>query len=280
MQDGAVLMLREIGVCRSVFANKRGVPRQGNLAPSTLAKVYLHKTLSETSLIGLDSFSHVWLIFVFSRNTNKSKVEAWVKQEDKGSCNFPTKIKAPLLHGKSTGLFSTRSPHRPNPIGMTLAEIKQVNVERRELIVCGIDLCDGTPIIDIKPFVPGDMPTGSEVVDTTKVRFAPWLKSEEHVRWDISCSPEAQEQIVDFINSGGTHFYHTLGDFVQAVKEVLQLDIRAVHQGRGNDKCTGHTQLHQCVMDNFQVFFSVYEEEKRICIESGRKYDASTLETV
>jgi len=91
----------------------------------------------EHSLVGLDAFSHVWVIFNFHLNKNKG---------------IKAKVKPPRLNGLKTGVFSTRSPHRPNPIGLSLAKIESIKDDVINL--SGIDIVDGTPILDIKPYIP------------------------------------------------------------------------------------------------------------------------------
>lgn len=130
--------LRVIGVLRSCFREKFGTPRQPLLVPGATASLTIAREhLPEHSLAGLDRFSHVWLISYFHLNTNKT---------------VRPKIHPPRLKGESMGLFATRSPHRPSPIGLSLARI--VAVKGATVMLAGIDLVDGTPILDIKPYIP------------------------------------------------------------------------------------------------------------------------------
>lgn len=127
-----------IGHVESPFKDRFGTPRQGFVVPSSLARVHLRPDLQpEELLCGLEGFSHVWLISVFHQNTNK-KVRP--------------KIHPPRLAGEKVGLFASRSPHRPNPVGLTLARVEAVH--DRTLWLSGVDLIDGTPLIDIKPYMP------------------------------------------------------------------------------------------------------------------------------
>lgn len=93
--------------------------------------------LPEHSLIGLSRFSHVWLISYFHLNTNKK---------------FLPKIHPPRLRGETIGLFASRAPHRPTPVGLSVARL--VKVDGDTLHLAGIDLVDGTPILDVKPYIP------------------------------------------------------------------------------------------------------------------------------
>src|SRR5690606_33996093 len=85
------------------------------------------------------SFSHIWLIFVFHQNSGPF---------------HQGKIHPPRLNGEKVGVFATRSPHRPNNIGLSLVELISVNEKECSIQVAGLDLVDGTPILDIKPYVP------------------------------------------------------------------------------------------------------------------------------
>ena len=130
--------LRVVGRLRSCFREKFGTPRQPLLAPGATATLTIAREfLPEHSLAGLERFTHVWLISYFHLNTNKI---------------VRPKIHPPRLKGESVGLFASRSPHRPSPIGLSLARL--VAVKGAALHLAGIDLVDGTPILDVKPYIP------------------------------------------------------------------------------------------------------------------------------
>ncbi len=134
----SALPLRVIGHLRSCFREKFGTPRQPLLVPGATASLTIAREfLPEHSLAGLDRFSHVWLLSYFHLNTNKT---------------VRPKIHPPRLKGESVGLFASRSPHRPSPIGLSLARL--VSVKGATVHLAGIDLVDGTPILDIKPYIP------------------------------------------------------------------------------------------------------------------------------
>jgi tRNA-Thr(GGU) m(6)t(6)A37 methyltransferase TsaA len=130
--------LRVIGHLRSCLREKFGAPRQPLLAPGATATLTLKaEFLPEHSLAGLEGFSHVWLFSYFHLNTNKK---------------FLPKVRPPRLKGAAVGLFASRSPHRPSALGLSLARL--VKVEGATLHLAGIDLVDGTPILDVKPYIP------------------------------------------------------------------------------------------------------------------------------
>lgn len=133
------LLLKPIGILRSCYPDKFGTPRQPGLVPQATAELEIRPEFQgEFALEGLQEFSHVWLIFGFHRNTNGSK--------------YRPKVHPPRLEGKSIGVFATRSPHRPNPLGLSLVKLEKV--EGRRLWLSGIDMIDGTPIYDVKPYLP------------------------------------------------------------------------------------------------------------------------------
>lgn len=131
-------LVRAIGVLESDFKEKFGTPRQPQLVPASAARLRIFKEfIPEQSLKGLEEFSHVWLLSWFHLNTNK---------------RFKSTVHPPRLKGRTVGVFASRSPHRPSPIGLSLARLERV--EKDTLYFSQIDLVDGTPILDIKPYIP------------------------------------------------------------------------------------------------------------------------------
>ena len=134
--------LQPIGILHSPYREKFGIPRQPGLAPHALATVSLLPPYNQIdSVRGLDSFSHVWLIFAFHQTAE----HGW----------RPT-VRPPRLGGNArVGVFASRSTFRPNPLGLSVAELLGIDTEHGVVLrVGGVDLLDGTPILDIKPYVP------------------------------------------------------------------------------------------------------------------------------
>jgi len=129
-----------IGYLRGPFSEKFGTPRQPGLVPEIDSVVELLSPWNNDEVIrGLSGHSHVWLLFGFHRNASVSPTRATVRP--------------PRLGGNERmGVFATRSPYRPNPIGLSLVAIREVTAGR--IVVGGADLVDGTPIYDIKPWLP------------------------------------------------------------------------------------------------------------------------------
>ncbi len=132
--------MKPIAHIRSLFADKFGVPRQGNLAPHAISEIVFEPEFRNPDCVrGIEGFSHLWLIWGFHCN----EAAGW----------SPT-VRPPRLGGNTRlGVFATRSPFRPNPLGLSV--VKLVSVESGPVLrVSGADMVNGTPIYDIKPYVP------------------------------------------------------------------------------------------------------------------------------
>ena len=136
--------MKAVAHIRSEFPAKFGIPRQAGLVEELRATVVFDPAYRDPeALRGLEGFSHIWLIWEFSEAVR----DTW----------SPT-VRPPRLGGNTRmGVFATRSPFRPNPVGLScvkLLEIRDTAEEGTVLVVSGADLMDGTPIYDIKPYVP------------------------------------------------------------------------------------------------------------------------------
>lgn len=135
--------INPVGIVHSCFSENFGIPRQSGLAKSANANIELLPPYNQQEIVrGLEEFSHIWLIFLFHKNIGKEK--------------YPT-VRPPRLGGnKRMGVFATRSPFRPNNIGLSVVKLESIRTEQAKIIltVSGIDLLDGTPVIDIKPYIP------------------------------------------------------------------------------------------------------------------------------
>ena len=126
------------------FKEKFGIPRQSGLVPQTRGRIVFEKEYRNAdALRGIEDYSHLWLIWAFS----KAERDTW----------SPT-VRPPRLGGNTrVGVFATRSPFRPNSIGLSSVTLEEVQLHTPDgpvLIVGGADLLDGTPIYDIKPYLP------------------------------------------------------------------------------------------------------------------------------
>jgi tRNA-Thr(GGU) m(6)t(6)A37 methyltransferase TsaA len=225
--------LVEIGILQSCYPDKFGVPRQPGLAPSAHAKLKIRKEFQpEIALEGLSQFSHVWLIFVFHENSN---------------ARYHAKVHPPRLQGGSIGLFATRSPHRPNPIGLSLVELEKI--EGDTLFLRGADLIDGTPILDVKPYLP-------EVEAVAEARSG-WTSEAKTTEIEVHFSPEQLKFIEEWSLALGEPRLKSL------IEETLRLDPRPlVYRGfEGQDQAPYRTQ-HAVRFYNGDVHFQFVNPNK------------------
>ncbi len=136
--------MKVIAHIHSDFPTKFGIPRQSGLVESLKAKIVFEPEYRNSdALRGMEEYSHLWLIWEFS----EAKRDTW----------SPT-VRPPRLGGnKRMGVFATRSPFRPNPIGLSCVKLETIDFTAENgpvIIVSGADLLDGTPIYDIKPYLP------------------------------------------------------------------------------------------------------------------------------
>jgi tRNA-Thr(GGU) m(6)t(6)A37 methyltransferase TsaA len=134
--------VQAIGIVESCFKEKFAIPRQPGLTPSAEAIVRLLPPYDKPDMVrGLEQFSHVWVVFVFHGTAD----QGW----------NPT-VRPPKLGGnKRVGVFATRSTFRPNPIGLSVARIAGIETDDGvRIALTGADLLDGTPVLDIKPYLP------------------------------------------------------------------------------------------------------------------------------
>jgi len=132
------IVMRAIGRVRSCFNEKFATPRQSGLVPSAEGEVVFFDEVDPIACRGLEGFSHVWLIFLFNKIS---------EQETRWA------VRPPRLGGnEKQGVLATRSPFRPNRIGLSLVKLE--SVQKGLLRVSGLDLVDDTPILDVKPYLP------------------------------------------------------------------------------------------------------------------------------
>ena len=135
--------IKPIAYIRNDYKEKFGIPRQSGLVKSIVSKILFEPEYRDNNTVrGIEGYTHLWLLWHFSENADGG----W----------SPT-VRPPRLGGNvKMGVFATRSPFRPNPIGLSCVEFDKVEYteEGPVLFVKGADLMDGTPIVDIKPYVP------------------------------------------------------------------------------------------------------------------------------
>jgi tRNA (adenine37-N6)-methyltransferase len=220
------ITVKPIGFIRSCYKEKFGTPRQSGLAVSSHAIIELLPHVQpEESLSGLETFSHIWLIFLFHQNTNNA---------------FSAKVSPPRLAGKKMGVFATRSPHRPNFIGLSLVSLEKI--EKNKLYLSGIDLVDGTPILDIKPYL-----ADAESVPNASSGWTAGLETKTlPVKFDQNA-----------LNDAATIAHKA--KLIALIQETLSLDPRPTIY-KGDDLSPNpYREIYGCLIDDYNVQFSINE---------------------
>ena len=190
------MKLDPIGVVRTCFGGKFGVPRQPGLCPSAWGELVFHEAYrSPEAVRGIEGFSHLWLIFGFHETID----QGWK----------PT-VRPPRLGGNQrVGVFASRSTFRPNGLGLSLVRLEGIDTAAKNapvLLLGGVDLLDGTPVYDIKPYLPY-----AESIPDAAAGFA----GEEIPRLRIEIADDAADE------------FAKLPERAQAViREALSLDPR------------------------------------------------------
>lgn len=213
--------LKPIGVLRTCFPEKLGIPRQSGLVPEARGVLrFADHQPSEVwrqALEGLDGFRHVWITFLFDR----AMEQGW-----------KSRVRPPRLDGKEkVGVFATRSPHRPNFLGLSLCRLVRVSLEEPLVEFSGVDLLDGTPVVDIRPFHPeNDVPDGEVARGWLERAAEPSLP----VEWDLAALDDLPVHLESLLATGMPGY--DLGQARALVERVVGLDPRPAHlRGRDGD---------------------------------------------
>lgn len=196
--------INPIGVVHSFFKEKFSIPRQPGLT-NIESRIKLHPPYNrDEALAGLEDFSHIWVIFDFHAIS--------VEESDKLS------VRPPRLGGNTRlGVFATRSPYRPNKMGLSL--VKLLRIENNELVISGGDFLDQTPVYDIKPYL--------KEIESISEATSGWTENLEDkknldVEFHCDCNMELQKKIIEILSQDPRPRYHgdgyktygsRLGDF-------------------------------------------------------------------
>ena len=190
-----------IGVIRSCFREKFGIPRQPGLVPAARATLELLPPYNQPAAVrGLEGFSHLWLVFV-CHGVPAGRWQATVRP--------------PRLGGNQRlGVFASRSPFRPNPIGLSAVKLDHIAVRQGQvaLHLAGVDLLDGTPVLDIKPY----LPYADRIMEATG-GFAPEAPTAELT---VDFSPPASAFCAAWSD----------GDLRELITQILRQDPRPAYQ--------------------------------------------------
>ncbi len=193
--------LRPVGIVHSCFSEKFGIPRQPGLAPAATAILELLPPWNTADAVrGLEAWSHLWLIFQFHQHRERK----------------PTPTARPPRLGGNTrcGVFACRSSFRPNHLGLSVVKLQRLAHEGRRLHLhlAGVDLLDGTPVFDIKPYVPYSDAIAdarapwSTPVEPLSVMFLP--AAEAQCQQAARQHPDIRELIVQLLQQDPRPAYH------------------------------------------------------------------------
>jgi len=241
------LVVKPIGVVRSIYRLCVGTPRQGLLAQDARGRIELAKlgnSSTRDSVSGLEDFSYIWVLFTFHLNTQSTRAR------------IKSKISPPALGGKKVGVFCTRSPHRYNPIGITLCKLDRVEIRGpHEVIlhVSGLDLVDGTPVIDIKPYVSTyDSVNSVSGLQLPPPRVPEWVEGGLATQRNVTITEIAKNELEEILhqNANALEFYgphcddccdntnaetnttNTRDTMMRVIRQVLAIDVRSSFQTR------------------------------------------------
>ncbi|KAJ3220296.1 hypothetical protein HDU67_003311 [Dinochytrium kinnereticum] len=203
---------------------------------------------------------------------------------------FAAKVYAPLLNGGSIGVFATRSPHHPNPFGLSLVKIESIDKTSRRIYISGLDMCEGTPILDLKPWNPADCPkcfhklidhgeclSGGTICENTTedsrcqghfdIRVPDWVNAgvTHAYQLPVHFEEKARASLLANLDNGCLRFYKSVDrkELEQAIVKILSLDIRSFHQGRGrkslpdSDLVCDSKQFYELDFDTLNIKFVV-----------------------
>lgn len=207
--------INSIGRVRSPYPQKFGIARQPGLVPAAKVCIELNTQFDADSVRGLNQFELIWVCFVF----HDALDEGWQPL-----------VRPPRLGGKQKmGVFATRSPHRPNHLGLSLLKLERIDTQNGVKLFCsGADLLDGTPVMDIKPYIPF-----VEAHPNAAAGFAPQAPAPLNVIWQ----PE--------------NICHRLPkEFIDLIEQSIAQDPRPAYQNQPE-------RVYKMRVEHFNVHFRI-----------------------
>ncbi|MBB1404783.1 MULTISPECIES: tRNA (N6-threonylcarbamoyladenosine(37)-N6)-methyltransferase TrmO [Pseudoalteromonas] len=220
-----------IGHIQSPYKQKFAIPRQPRLVPEAKAKLIFAPDFNREEFVrGLDEFSHIWLLFRFHETADKG---------------YSAMVRPPRLGGNARkGVFATRATFRPNAIGMSAVKLEGIEYKNGQLslLLAGIDLLDGTPIIDIKPYLPY-----SDSMPEASAGFAD-TRPETHM------SVEFTPEVLDFIAQQTQY-----PDLQAFISNVLKQDPRPAYKKQKDGQ-----QSYGMTLYNYNICWQVNESHNLV----------------
>jgi len=207
-----------VAFIHSCFKQKFTIPRQPGLVKQAKAElVFLSEYSQEESLRGIENFSHLWIVFIFHQSIRKNK---------------KTTVRPPRLGGKEKrGVFATRSNFRPNSIGQSVVKLENIEKRGKEYVLhlSGVDLLDGTPVVDVKPYIPY-----ADSIPDAKADFA---STPPDIKYSVEYTDQAKAQIEkDSLRLGQ--------DLFLLIDELLRYDPRPAFYEGEVDKSIFVTEIY------------------------------------
>ncbi|WP_196138771.1 tRNA (N6-threonylcarbamoyladenosine(37)-N6)-methyltransferase TrmO [Aliikangiella sp. G2MR2-5] len=230
-----------IGIIKSPFKQKFAIPRQPGLAPHAIGELVFSPPFDQIEMLaGLEDFSHLWISFVFHQTLEQG---------------WSPRVRPPRLGGnKKVGVFATRSTFRPNPIGLSVVKLLKIEQTKNQLLLKlgGIDLLDGTPVLDIKPYIP--------YADSLSGASAGFANDKPPALMTVKFSAQAQSFCEQ---SKSEHPF-----LMELIDEVLAQDPRPAYRKNKKDEKEYAVQLysldiHWLVTDNTQILVTSIKSLKK-----------------
>ena len=241
IDDEKCIQFRPIGYITSCFKQKFGIPRQSGLVKQATAKLTLQPEFSHPDIVrGLDQYSHVWILFIFHQNIQKK---------------LKNTVRPPRLGGNERmGVFATRSNYRPNPIGQSVVALDDIEClsDQIRLHLSGIDILDGTPVLDIKPYLP--------YADIVKEATSGFASTAPEKLFNVDFSDQSNSELSKYFDESNI-------DLKQIIIDMLATDPRPAHLQGGVDQKEYRFRLY-----NFDV--SWYIDGNRIIVSEMSNCDA------
>lgn len=216
-----------VAIVKSCFRAKFGIPRQPGLVQEAVGEILFQPPYNQPNAVrGLEGFSHIWVLFVFHES---------IRQQWKAT------VRPPRLGGdKRVGVFASRSPFRPNPIGLSVVKLQEVICHNAKvaLRVEGLDILDGTPVLDVKPYIPY-----ADSIPDAKGGFAPVAPSENAL--NVKFTPEAQLQCAVIEN-------HGIPNFTALAQKLVAADPRPAYQDESG-------RIYGIFVHNYEVVWQADE---------------------
>lgn len=194
--------IEPIATINTPFSEKFTIPRQASIVTEAVGKLYFTANYRQADCFnGLKAHSHYWLIWGFHKHIDKNKALT---------------VRPPRLGGNTrVGVFATRSPFRPNNLGLSVVKLESLDIEHFSLTVSGVDMLNGTPIYDIKPYIP--------YADMRQEALSEWANSPPTPKFSVTFLSEAEQILTAYDQAQGTRLRSLLS-------ALLVYDARPAYQ--------------------------------------------------